>query len=149
LLASLVACSSGGGDVSINVTHDVCTPITISSPTANAAQLAAIDDAFALWRSHGVETLERADQGLIEVRFEPASGLFFGLYDDESSVIYINQTITDQAKLQIVIAHELGHSFGLAHVSGRSSLMNPGNTTVLPTAEDDADVQRLWGPCAP
>lgn len=148
MLASLVACS-GGGDVSIDVTHDVCAPITVTAPTATAAQLAGIDDALTLWRSHGVETLERADQGMIEIQFEPAAGLFFGLYDDENSVIYINQSITDPAKLQIVIAHELGHAFGLVHVAGTPSLMNPGNFEVPPTAEDDARVQELWGPCAP
>jgi hypothetical protein len=149
LLASLVACSSGGGDVSIDVTHDVCAPITVSSPTATEAQLAGIDEALTLWRSHGVERLEREDQGMIEIQFEPASGLFFGLYDDENSVIYINQSITDPVKLHIVIAHELGHAFGLAHVSGRPSLMNPGNTGVLPTTEDSAELQALWGSCAP
>lgn len=146
---SLVACTSGGGDVSIDVTHDVCTPITISSPSATASQLTGIDDAFTMWRRHGVHTLERAAVGMIEIRFEPASGLFFGVYDDEHSVIYINQAITDPDKLSVVIAHELGHSFGLDHISGRASLMNPGNTSVLPTTADDAEVQRLWGPCAP
>lgn len=148
MLASLVACS-GGGDVTIDVTHDVCTPITISSPAATASQMTGIDDAFALWRSHGVDTLERGSEGVIEVRFEPAAGLFFGLYDDENSVIYINAAITDPEKLQIVIAHELGHAFGLEHVTGRASLMNPGNFGVLPTAEDEAAVDALWRPCAP
>lgn len=149
LLASLVACS-GGGDVSIDVTYDVCTPITIFSPAATASQMKGIEDAFSLWRSHGVNTLERGSEGsMIEVRFEAAAGAFFGLYDDENSVIYINSAITDPEKLKIVIAHELGHSFGLVHVSGRPSLMNPGNTGVLPTAEDEAAVHELWGPCAP
>lgn len=146
---SIVGCSSGGDDVSIDVIHDVCTPITISSPSATASQLTGIDAAFSMWRGQGVHTLERVTAGMIEVRFEPASGLFFGLYDDENSVIYINQTITDPAKLSVVIAHELGHAFGLDHISGRPSLMNPGNTGVLPTSEDDAAVQELWGPCPP
>ncbi len=146
---SLVGCSSGNRDVSIDVVHDVCTPITVSSPSATASQLTGIEAAFTVWRGHGVHTLEPATDGMIEIRFEPASGLFFGLYDDENSVIYINEAITDPAKLSVVIAHELGHAFGLAHISGRPSLMNPGNTGVLPTHEDDAAVLALWGTCAP
>jgi len=148
LLASLVACS-GGGDVSIDVTHDVCAPITISSASATASQLTGIEDAFTLWRSRGVDTLERGSEGMVEIRFEAAAGPFFGLYDDENSVIYINASITDPEKLRVVIAHELGHAFGLEHVSGRPSLMNPGNIAILPTAEDEAAVHELWGPCAP
>lgn len=144
-----MACNGGGSDVTIDVTHDVCAPITISSPSATGAQLTGIENAFALWRRHGVDTLELGGHGMIEVRFEPAAGVFFGLYDDENSVIYINQSITDPTSLSIVIAHELGHAFGLEHVSGTPSLMNPGNIEIQPTAADDARVQELWGSCAP
>ena len=48
-----------------------------------------------------------------------------------------------------VIAHELGHAFGLFHVpaSERISLMNPGNLTTPPTTADQAALAALWGSC--
>jgi predicted Zn-dependent protease len=48
-----------------------------------------------------------------------------------------------------VIAHELGHAFGLVHVSPdtRPSVMNPGNTTVAPNDGDRAALEALWGTC--
>lgn len=149
MVFALLGGCSGGGDVTIDVTHDVCAPIVVTSAAATPPQLAGIDDALALWRSHGVASIERADGAGLEIRFESAAEAFYGVYDDEHGIIYINRAITDPAALSIVIAHELGHAFGLDHVSGRPSLMNPGNTGVLPTAEDDAAVQALWGPCPP
>lgn len=111
-----------------------------------------IDDALVLWRAHGVRSIERSIARMdadpaIEIRFEPAAASFYGLYDDERGIIFINAGITDARALSIVIAHELGHSFGLDHIKGRPSLMNANNDDVLPTAEDDAVVQALWGPC--
>lgn len=113
-------------------------------------QATGIDDALMLWRAHGVSSIERTDaEPALEIRFERAAGAFYGLYDDEHSIIYINAEIIDPRRLEIVIAHELGHAFGLDHITGRPSLMNPGNDDVLPTAEDNAAVQALWGPCPP
>jgi predicted Zn-dependent protease len=148
LLAVLGGCGAGsGGDVTIDITHDICSPITVMTSTATAMEAAGIDDALALWRSHGVPSITRSQDAMIDIRFEDAAPNFFGVYDDEHSVIYINTVLTAPTPLSIVIAHELGHSFGLQHVTGRPSLMNPGNTTQTITADDVAELQNMWGTC--
>lgn len=134
--------------------HDVCAPIalTVSQPTD--AQRAGIDGALALWRSHGIGTLSVIDgvaAGLdaIELRFQEAALPFHGLYDDETGVVFINRRIEDPTPLSIVLAHELGHAFGLPHVdfTERTSLMNPGNLVTPPTDADRTAIEALWGRC--
>jgi Matrixin len=137
--------------------HDVCAPIalTVSAPTG--AQRAGIDGALTLWRDHGVGTLSVIDgvaagpdgPDAIELRFQEAALPFHGLYDDETGVVFINRAIEDQTPLSIVIAHELGHAFGLPHVpfAERPSLMNPGNFVTPPTDDDRAAIEALWGRC--
>lgn len=117
------------------------------SSRSTEAQTTGIDEALAMWRAHGVRSLSRSDAAMIDIRFEDAAANFFGVYDDEKGIVFINSKITDPHELSIVIAHELGHSFGLDHVTGRPSLMNPGNTKIELTAEDQAMLESLWGPC--
>jgi Zn-dependent peptidase ImmA (M78 family) len=104
-------------------------------------------DAQALWRDRGAPALGLRADTTVNVVFEEAADAFHGLYDDSTGVIYINTALTDPRELQIVIAHELGHAFGLPHVTGRASVMNPGNLTVTPNAEDQAALEALWGSC--
>jgi Zn-dependent peptidase ImmA (M78 family) len=124
----------------------------VNEPTDT--QRAGIDGALALWRGDGVATMSVVDAaaagaGTIELRFETAGLPFHGLYDDETGIVYINRAIEDLTPLSIVIAHELGHSFGLPHVdtAERRSLMNPGNFVTPPTTEDRAAIEALWGRC--
>lgn len=132
----------------------------MTSATPTVIQTSGIDAALALWRSHGVAQLgwmETDPTALaiepapspIAIHFEEAATAVRGLYDDENSVIYINDALTEPNSLKIVIAHELGHAFGLEHVEGRPSLMNKGNLTQSITDEDIATLQALWGPCDP
>jgi hypothetical protein len=135
--------------------HDVCAPISLAVQAPNDTQRAGIDGALGLWRSHGIGTVRVIAEGgapgadMIELRFEPAALPFHGLYDDETSVVYVNSKIDDPGPLAIVIAPELGHAFGLPHVAfaERHSLMNPGNLVTPPTEADRAEIEALWGPC--
>ena len=109
---------------------------------ADATQRAGIEAALALWQ------LAPGDGAPIPIVFDDAAEAFHGHYDDETGVVLINRKITEPRALAIVIAHELGHAFGLPHVDGRASLMNRGNLSVAPTADDFAAVSALWGSCA-
>ena len=134
--------------------HDVCAPISLAVHEPSDAQRAGIEGALALWRDKGISTVRvvegaAAEAAAIELWFEAAGRPFHGLYDDETSTVYVNSAIEDPRPLSIVIAHELGHAFGLPHVEtgARRSLMNPGNWVTPPTEADRAAVEALWGYC--
>jgi hypothetical protein len=145
VLIVLGACSAS--DATIELTHDACAPLALVSTTATTQQLDGINAAQTLWRERGAPALGLRAGATLEVRFEPAAAAFHGLYDDRDGVIYINADIANDSVLAIVIAHELGHAFGLLHVSDRDSVMNPGNLTIAPTADDQTELARLWGSC--
>jgi hypothetical protein len=48
----------------------------------------------------------------------------------------------------VVIAHELGHSMGLVHVTTYESVMKSGNLTVEPQAADAQALIDIWGQCS-
>lgn len=125
-------------------THDPCEPLQLIAPNATAEQLAAIDHGVALWGDPSIGRAVTADDS-IEITFQASGPAMFGLYDD---AIFINQELSG-TKEAITIAHELGHAFGLVHVpiGERLSVMNPGNLTVEPTADDTAAVAAIWGTC--
>ncbi|MDX2087813.1 MAG: matrixin family metalloprotease [Kofleriaceae bacterium] len=157
LFVLLGACS-GAGDVTIDITHDVCAPIAVTSATPTDIQTRGIDAALTLWRNNGVAAIGWLDRTAlvidpapspIDIQFEAAAPAARGLYDDENGVIYINDALTNPQMLEIVIAHELGHAFGLEHVEGRPSIMNKANLTQSITPEDVAALQALWGECRP
>lgn len=133
---------------------DACAPIAVNAPSADDARAAGIEQALASWRDHGVGSLTlgaAAGVAAIELRFEAAAPAFHGYYDDELGVIYVNTALADRDQLAVTVAHELGHAFGLWHVSAdeRTSVMNPGNLRTAPTDDDAAALAELWGACAP
>ncbi len=81
--------------------------------------------------------------------FQVAAPPFHGLYDNQAGRIFINADLTDVDPLRITIAHEIGHAFGLSHVSPsvRPSLMNSGNLTIGITPEDVEALAAIWGRC--
>jgi hypothetical protein len=135
----------------LDVTFDPCAALVIApSPALTADQRDAIDDALALWGAVLPVTarVDPAAAGLV-VRAEAASPAFFGVYLDETGEIVINQALPDRPAIAMTLAHELGHAFGLWHVTDRTSVMAPDNRDVAPTAEDAAAVTALWPSCAP
>ena len=159
--AFLGGCAAGPGDTTLEVTFDVCQPISIVSASANDAESASIDVALEMWRELDAYPFLRGDGGdavqaqmveqKVEIVFEEAADVFHGLYDDERGVVYINTRLTDDHERAVTIAHELGHAFGLWHVErqARTSVMNPANLVVEPNTDDAAELRELWGPCGP
>lgn len=151
MLAALAACS--GSDPVSYVARDPCAALAITTSAPTALERDGIDAALALWRARGVSAFDpiavAQASSAIEVRFEDAGSAFHGVYDPVSDSVVINRDITERETLAIVIAHELGHVFGLAHVaaSTRVSLMNPGNLVTPPTDGDQRDLEVLWGSC--
>jgi hypothetical protein len=173
-LSHLVGCAdeSAGGP---GRTFDACTPLDIGvAPALTAEQMQGVTDALAMWNqaagtalapmtmaagagasgtTDGPTTTATAASStpLVPLIFQVAAPPFHGLYDDRAGRIYVNQDLTDVAPLRITIAHEIGHAFGLPHVSAslRRSLMNSGNTTIGITPEDVAALAAIWGRCPP
>ncbi len=146
----ICACTGGNDPVRIEHTVDACAPLALVTAAPTALQHAGIEGAYALWRERGAPALGRRSGTTMEIRFEDAAAAFHGLYDDHEGVIYINRSIEIERALSVVIAHELGHAFGLPHVpaSERQSVMNSGNLSTVPTAADQAEIEALWGACA-
>jgi hypothetical protein len=138
--------------------HDACAPLAVTAAVATPAEQAGIDGALALWRDHGVSAFDAAPgvagpagpaAATLDIQFADAAPVFHGVYDPDGDRVLINRDLTDPAPLAIVIAHELGHAFGLVHIApaARLSLMNPGNLVTPPTDADQQAVEALWGRC--
>lgn len=139
-----IAACGGTADDTIDIIHDPCAGVALDGGSTDVQQ-AGIAGALGLWIGQGVTV--GGDGAAIPVLFEPASQAFRGVYDDERGIIHINDALEELDPLSIVIAHELGHAFGLVHVTDRPSLMNPSNLTQPPTDDDRLAVQALWGVC--
>ena len=148
-------CAGDTGDTRLEIVFDVCEPLlVVPGPGAGDDELASLDEAIEMWNRLGQTSLSRGQPDsravgpVLEVEFETAADVFHGVYDDERGRIFINLRLTDDHARAVTIAHELGHAFGLFHVSGRSSVMNARNLIVEPNDGDADELRGLWGDCA-
>jgi hypothetical protein len=168
-LSALGTLACNDGRTTLNRTFDACAPLHIAlEPDTPPARAQAIADGLAMWNTlAGTQLTDgpplQLDSGAapsadapasatteVPMRFESAAPAFFGLYDDDNAVIYINKDLDGNwPALSITVAHEVGHTMGLLHVppGTRKSVMNPGNITVQPTAADAEALVALWGAC--
>ena len=154
LLVALAACGTATSSESY-IAHDACAPLVVTAPAATDAQQSGIAGALALWRDRGAAAFDLAGAAApatgatVAIEFDAAADTFHGIYDPSADRVLINRDLTDPATLAIVIAHELGHAFGLVHIApgDRISLMNPGNLTTPPTDADQRALEALWGTC--
>jgi hypothetical protein len=161
---SLIGCGNGGGPSGPVVEFDPCQPLAlVLDPAVTAAHQAGVTAGLALWNGPAGTHLTLADPELLAdtpaspdagaaapllpLHFQPAGAPFHGLYDP-SGKIFINDDLTDHPEA-VTVAHEVGHSFGLVHISPdvRPSVMNPGNLVIEPTAADIDTLQMRWGHC--
>ncbi len=135
------------------IVFDPCAPV-LMVPAGNTAtdELASIDEGLALWDP--VATLHvTLDEGssapVLSIEFEDSAPFFHGIYLPDTADIVVNRRLGQSPERAVTIAHEVGHAFGLPHVSPdeRPSVMNPGNVTQVPTEADAQALSALWGNC--
>jgi hypothetical protein len=142
------ATASGPG-----LTFNPCAQLTlVPDAAATDAEAQGVAAGAELWNAIAGSELSpgTASAGpAVPIHFQAAAAPFHGLYDPPTGQIFINEDLSGQ-ELAITVAHEVGHAFGLVHISPdvRASLMNPGNLTVLPTPQDVATLADIWGRCA-
>lgn len=150
-LAVLASCAPADGDSVLDITYDPCEP-TVLAPAGGGTprQLAALEGAIDLWNGVLDTRLSlEPDSGAaaLPIRFEDAAAFFHGVYEDEIGEVVINDRLEGRA-LEVTVAHELGHAFGLWHESAGSSVMQPGNLETPPSAGDADAVAAHWPSCA-
>jgi hypothetical protein len=162
VLATVLAFASAGGcaqpSPGDSLHFDPCQPLVLTATaSATRAEADGISAGIALWNRAAHSRLSMIVDGAgstsspiptVPIHFQAAAAPSHGFYDAERGQVFINTDLTDGQRA-ITIAHEVGHSFGLAHVaaSNRISIMNPGNLDTPPTSDDVEALAAMWGRC--
>jgi hypothetical protein len=153
VVAALVSgCSA---DSSIDTTFDPCSDLTVAVVGGpSAAELESVEEAVLVWDAVLPTQIEVSPEpgpaGTLTIHFDSGDTYYRALYFDAIGAIHVSREHLAEADYPLAIAHELGHAFGLFHVSPdeRESLMNVGNLEI-PATDADADaVRELWDACA-
>jgi len=150
--AAAAGCGTGGAGSPVDaIEYDACAALPlVLDPGVTDAQSAGIAAAIALWNERAGTRLTLAGapgSAGLPIHFQAAAAPFHGLYEP-SGQVFINNDLSGPA-LAVVIAHEIGHAFGLVHIPAgqRTSVMNPNNLVVEPTPEDIDTLALRWGVC--
>ena len=150
-LGLVPACSA---DQNVELVYDPCSPLTIAvEADVGAAEVLGVEGAILAWKGVLPARIvigagpQAAD--VLPIYFQPGDTFFRGIYWDGPGEIAIGRDRVDPADYPLAIAHEMGHAFGLLHVSkaDRLSVMNVSNLEVAPNEEDAAAVRALWATC--
>lgn len=147
-----MACTS---NQDIETVYDPCSPLMIAvDPELDAVAAASVEAATQIW-GRVLPTRMSVGAGsqaaeVLPIRFESGDSFYRAVYWDTVGMISISRDRLDPKDYALAIAHEMGHAFGLLHVSEgeRRSIMNVGNLEVTPTADDVAEVHALWATCS-
>jgi hypothetical protein len=136
----------------IETVFDPCSPLAIVPGEGSApSERDSIEQAIDAWNRVLPTRLEVGPHaGVPELPVYFLSDIGFrAAYFDKSVEIVVSRDKLAPDDLGLAIAHELGHSFGLFHVSKkeRLSVMNVGNLEVEPNREDALAVASLWEAC--
>jgi len=146
-LGLVPACSSSD---EVDTVYNPCAPLTIAlGPDATAAEVNGVEGAILLWSDVlpvqiTIGSGERAAD-VLPIHFE-SDVPYRAMYWDSIGVISVSRDRLEPAEYPLAIAHEMGHAFGLLHVTPeeRPSVMNVGNVEIAPTPEDAAGVHACW-----
>ncbi|MGE0869369.1 MAG: hypothetical protein AB7P03_12440 [Kofleriaceae bacterium] len=150
----LLATACASPEPEVGITFDPCSTLVITpAEGATDQEVQSIRDAVTAWSHVLPVTIEVAappqPDPALPLRFESGDTFFRAIYWDDVGQIWVGRDQLAPDDYPIAIAHELGHAFGLLHISPdeRPSVMNVGNLELEPNEQDARDVAAMWPSC--